>query len=96
MSDNESNSIGCDDSDCEHYFDGGECIECGKKSLCELCDINEWDTRCETCDKGRICYECMETCSVCNNSVCSACIEYHSLVMSSDDKIVCPECLMDD
>jgi uracil-DNA glycosylase len=58
---------------CKHLFDGGECLNCGEKSLCELCDENPWETRCDQCDKGRICDDCHVTCKKCGNFVCTPC-----------------------
>jgi len=63
-----------EDTDCEHSYDGGICMGCGEKSLCELCEKNVWDTRCDICDSGRVCDECYKLCE-CGQTYCKACGE---------------------
>lgn len=58
---------------CNHTFDGGYCLKCGKKSLCELCKENVWETRCDICQSGRICDECYIRCEKCNQKTCKVC-----------------------
>lgn len=62
---------------CHHTWDGGICIECGIHMPCELCDTNEWSTRCDVCDSGRICEDCYQMCETCDQKVCTVCLEDH-------------------
>jgi hypothetical protein len=83
------------DKSCKHkHFDGGECMKCGKKSLCELCDENEWETRCDICESGRICDECYSSCDICGSKMCTVCI--NELNLGSCDfccnKLLCEDC----
>ncbi len=64
-----------DDSCDSHEFDGGECLHCGIKSLCELCDEEFWEGRCAQCEGGRICDSCSYRCNKCWNRICVICAE---------------------
>lgn len=59
--------------DCDHQYDGGQCMDCGELQLCELCDTNSWETRCDICDSGKICTDCYHICEICGNKVCIPC-----------------------
>lgn len=72
---------------CEHeHYDGGECMDCGQHMMCELCDKNEWETRCETCDGGRICHDCYKECIKCMVGMCIVCVE------EATDGPLCDDC----
>lgn len=73
-----------DDEDC--YYDGGECLKCGDKSMCKLCNKNTWDTRCTNCDDGRICYDCSCMCEVCYYDYCIVCVGMISHFICEDCK----------
>lgn len=68
-------STHADFEECEHQFDGGHCLECNIKSLCELCDEEEWETVCDICAGGRICDNCYFICYHCDQKICKVCKE---------------------
>lgn len=63
------------DSDSDESYDSDLSSESSESSdilLCELCDENPAETRCDSCDGGRICDECYEYCDYCGK-ICIVC-----------------------
>ena len=75
-----------EEEECDHLFDGGACLHCGILTMCELCDREPWDTRCDICDGGNICIKCYAICKKCTNKLCIVC-QQDLLVEQT-----CPEC----
>lgn len=73
--DSDTSSESSDSERCDHCFDGGECLECHVKTMCELCDENPWETRCDICNAGMICDDCYVRCEKCDQKVCVVCGE---------------------
>ncbi len=60
---------------------------------CELCDVNEAETRCEKCDSGQICDECFYYCDMCGIRTCVCCLITENRGKIENNICTCEYCL---